>query len=185
MGPILTLTPKESVRIRRSERELLEAEVTYAPGGEPPPAHLHPDQDESFEVLAGVVSLRIDGEEHSYGPGEAFEIPRGAAHQMWNATEDPARAIWQTRPRGRTEDWFRALDGLQRSGRVDKNGMPGPLAMGVLLTHYRDVFRLSARPRALVRAALAALGALGRLRGYDASGASRTRDALTRVREAP
>jgi len=170
MGPTLTLTPKESVRIRRSEPELIEAEVTYGPGGEPPPAHLHPSQDECFEVLAGTVRLRIDGEEHTYGLGDAFEIPRGAAHQMWNPSDEPARAIWQTKPRGRTEHWFQALDRLQRSGRVDKNGMPGPLAMGVLLTHYRDVFRLAARPQAGVRAALTALGALGRLRGYRADG---------------
>jgi hypothetical protein len=88
---------------------------------------------------------------------------------MWNPGDEPARAIWQTSPRGRTEEWFRALDGLQRSGRVGGNGMPGPLAMGVLLTHYRDVFRLSARPQALVRGLLAVLGALGRARGYRPS----------------
>lgn len=185
MGPTLTLTPTESIRIRRSEPELIEAEVTYGPGGEPPPAHLHPNQDESFEVLAGVVRLRLDGEERSYGPGEAFEVPRGAAHQMWNPSHEPARAIWQTRPRGRTEDWFRALDRLQRSGRVDKDGMPGPLAMGVLLTHYRDVFRLSAGPQALVRAVLAALGALGRLRGYRASGTVATGSPPSGAMEGP
>jgi hypothetical protein len=42
--------------------------------------------------------------------------------------------------------------------------------MGVLLTHYRDVFRLAARPRPVVRAALAALGTMGRLRGYRPAG---------------
>jgi hypothetical protein len=36
----------------------------------------------------------------------------------------------------------------------------------VMLTEYRDVFRLAARPRPLVRGALALLGVIGRLRGY-------------------
>ena len=166
----LTLTPKESVAIRRSTAELIEVEVTYGPGGERPPAHLHPHQDEAFEVLSGTIDVRIDGEERSYGPGDAFEVPRGAVHQMWNPAEQPARAIWQTRPAGRTHQWFSALDSLQRSGRVDAKGMPGPLAMGVLLTRYRDVFRLAARPRSLVRAALAALSVAGRLRGYGRAG---------------
>jgi quercetin dioxygenase-like cupin family protein len=98
----LTLTPKESVTIRTSTPELIEVEVTYGPGGERPPAHLHPEQDESFEVLSGTIGVRIDGEERSYGPGDAFEVPRGAVHQMWNPGKEPARAIWQTRPAGRT-----------------------------------------------------------------------------------
>jgi hypothetical protein len=44
--------------------------------------------------------------------------------------------------------------------------MPGPLAFGVLLTEYRDTFRLAAGPEPLVRGALAVLALLGRLRGY-------------------
>jgi hypothetical protein len=43
--------------------------------------------------------------------------------------------------------------------------MPGPLAFGVLLTEYRDVFRL-AGPDRLLRPALALLGEIGRRRGY-------------------
>jgi quercetin dioxygenase-like cupin family protein len=162
----LMLTPKESLTIRESSPDLLEVEVTYGGHGDPPPAHLHPGQDEVFEVLAGEIHARIDGEEHAYGPGDRFEIPRGTAHQMWNAGAEPARALWRTSPAGRTHEWFAALDGLQRSGRVGKNGMPGPLAMGALLTQYRDVFQLAARPRALVRGVLALLGAVGRMRGY-------------------
>jgi quercetin dioxygenase-like cupin family protein len=170
IGPRLTLTPHEAVTVRRSTPELIEVEVEYAPGGERPPAHLHPAQDETFEVLAGTIAVRVDGEERTYGRGDTFEVPRGAAHQMWNPADEPARAIWQTSPGGRTHQWFLALDAFQRSGRLDGNAMPGPLAMGVLLTHYRDVFRLAARPRVPVRAALAALAVLGRLRGYRPTG---------------
>lgn len=79
---------------------------------------------------------------------------------------EPARAIWRTRPAGRTEQWFRALDALQRSGRVDRKGMPRPLALGVLLTEYDDVIRPAARPRSAVKAALALLSLAGRARGY-------------------
>ena len=43
--------------------------------------------------------------------------------------------------------------------------MPGPLAYGVFLTEYRDVFRLAA-PDLLTRPVLGILGAIGRLRGY-------------------
>ena len=168
MEETLKITPSESVTIRESTPETFEVEGQWGPNGSPPPKHFHPSQDEQFEVLEGRLHMRVDGEERVLGPGETIEIKRGSVHQMWNAEGEPARARWRTLPRGRTEQWFRAIDGLHRSGRVGKDGMPGRLAFGVLLTEYRDTFRL-AGPDLVLRPALAALGAVGRLRGYRAA----------------
>jgi mannose-6-phosphate isomerase-like protein (cupin superfamily) len=161
----LRLTPGETVTIRESSPELLEVEGAWAPEGKPPPPHFHPSQDERFEIVEGTLTARVDGEERDLGPGDALDIPRGAKHQMWNRTGSPARALWQTRPAGRTESWFRSIDTLHREGRVGRNGMPGPLAYGVFLTEYRDVFRL-AGPQPLLTPLLAGMGMLGRLKGY-------------------
>lgn len=169
MSRILKITPTESIAIRRSTPDLLEVEATYGPASSPPPKHLHPSQDERFEVLAGVVRARVGDHDRTLHPGETIEIPRGAIHQMWNPGVQPARVLWQTRPGGRTEQWFTAIGTLHREGRVGRNGMPSPLAFGVLLTEYRDVFRLAARPAPLVRGGLALLGLLGRARGYGAT----------------
>jgi quercetin dioxygenase-like cupin family protein len=166
MDTTLQLTPHEAVRIRRSEPDRLEVEVSYSPGGGPPPAHFHPDQDECFELLSGELEARIDGERRTLRAGDAVRIPRGAVHSMWNPNDMPVKAVWVTTPRGRTEDWFRELDALQRAGRVDSKGMPGPLAFAVYLTEYRDTFRLAAKPRGLIRGVLAALAVIGRRRGY-------------------
>jgi len=171
-GTTLALTPIETVTVRQHTDEVLEVEVTWGPGGAPP-AHLHPDQDERFEVLAGVVDVRIGGVERRFGPGEAFDVPRGTAHQMWNAGAEPARAIWQTRPAGGTAAWFTALDRAQRSGRLGPKGMPGLTGMAVLLRHHRHAFRLAAGPRPLVSAVLAVLAGVGRLRGYRPDGSVR------------
>ena len=168
MAETLRLTPGETVTIRTSSAEVLEVEGRWAPEGKPPPPHFHPAQAERFEVVEGVLTTRVGGEERPLRSGETLEIPRGVKHQMWNAGTAPARAIWQTRPAGRTEQWFRSIDALHRHGRVGRNGMPGPLACGVYLTEYRDVFRLAVGPDALTRPVLAVLGGLGRLRGYRA-----------------
>jgi quercetin dioxygenase-like cupin family protein len=163
---MLRLTPRETVTVRNSSAELLEVEGRWAPGGEPPPAHYHPAQDEHFEILEGRLTARLDGEERELGPGDTLDIPRGTRHQMWNKGDAPARALWQTRPAGRTEDWFRAIDRLFEEGRVGKNGMPGPLAYGAYLSEFRDVFRLAVGPQLLVRPLVAVLGVLGRAKGY-------------------
>jgi len=156
-----SLTRSERVTVRRHDGEVLEVEASYGPGGKPPPAHLHPAQDERFEVLEGSLQTRVDGVERTLGPGETLEIPRGAAHQMWNASGAPTRVRWETRPAGRTLDWFREIDAVNR-----RTGFrPGPLDFGVLLTEYRDVFRLAVGPQPIVRAGLAGLGAIGRATG--------------------
>ena len=167
MSQNLKLTPSETVTVKRSTPEALEVEGEWAPEGKAPPKHFHPAQDERFEVLAGELTARVDGAERVLRAGETIEIPRGAVHQLWNAGGAPARASWRTSPAGRTEQWFRAIDALHREGRVGAGGMPGPLAFGVMLTEYRDVFRL-AGPDLLTRPVLAVLGALGRARGYRA-----------------
>lgn len=166
------LTPHESVTILTAAPDRLEVEVRYTAGGKPP-KHLHPDQDERFEVLAGELFVELEGEVHEVGAGEAIEIPRGAVHRMWSAGQQPTRAAWTTAPAGRTEQWFRAIDALHREGRVGADGMPGPLAFAVLLTEYRDVFRL-AGPDSLLRPALAMLATIGRARGYRALPADRS-----------
>jgi mannose-6-phosphate isomerase-like protein (cupin superfamily) len=166
MADTLRLSPRETLTIRESSSQVLEVEGRWGAGGKPPPAHYHPDQDEHFEVLEGTLTAKLDGEERDLGPGETLDIPRRTPHQMWNRGEVDARAIWQTRPAGRTEDWFRALDRLFREGRVGGNGMPSPVAYGVYLTEYRDVFRLASPPDALARPLLAILGLVGRARGY-------------------
>jgi quercetin dioxygenase-like cupin family protein len=160
----LKLTPVESVAIRSADPEQLEVLVTYL-HGDPPPKHFHPDQDERFEVTEGTVRVELDGEVRDLAPGDSIEIPRGTVHRLWNPAEEPAQAIWQTTPAGRTEQWFRALDALHREGRTGKDGQPGPLAYGVMLSEYRDVFRL-AGPDLLLRPAFASLAVLGRARGY-------------------
>jgi hypothetical protein len=151
---------------------MLEVEGTWSPSGKPPPKHFHPSQDERFEVLEGTLRARVDRVERELGTGETLDVPRGAVHQMWNPGAEPARAIWQTRPGGRTEQWFRAIDRLHREGRVGSNGMPGPLAFAVLLTEYDDTIRLAVPAEPVVRAGLSALAVVGRARGYEPRAAS-------------
>ena len=44
-----------------SDGELHQMRVTYAPHSDPPPSHLHPAQDETFEILDGAIEFVLDG----------------------------------------------------------------------------------------------------------------------------
>ena len=155
------------LEILSRDPELLVMEQSYDAGAEAPPPHYHPSQDEHFEVLEGSIHTRVGDAERTLGQGEQIEISRGTVHQMWNPETEPARVRWRTSPGGRTEEWFRAVDGLYESGRVGKNGMPSPLAFAVLLHEFDDTIRLPG-PGPVIKPAIAGMAALGRARGYSA-----------------
>jgi mannose-6-phosphate isomerase-like protein (cupin superfamily) len=140
VGDVLRLGPHDSLKIVATGPDALEVEASYRPLGSPPPAHLHPGQDESFEILEGTMRARIDGEQVELPAGERLEIAAGQAHQMWNPGEDRARVRWVTSPALRTEEWFRTLDSLFAEDGAIAAGREVDFA--ALLEEYADVFRL-------------------------------------------
>jgi quercetin dioxygenase-like cupin family protein len=92
------------LRLLRITQEVLEMEAYYSGEGGLPPEHLHPRQDEHFEVLEGAVRAVLGGEERRYAAGEAFDIPARTPHQM--AGDGPARLHWELRPALRTAEFF-------------------------------------------------------------------------------
>jgi mannose-6-phosphate isomerase-like protein (cupin superfamily) len=137
-GDRLRLSPNSTLELKASDDELLEVEATYDGGGSPPPNHLHPAQDEHFEILEGSMQVVVEGEERTLDAGDEIAIPRGTAHQMWNSGDVSARVKWETRPRGRTEDFFRAVDEVM----PDDGGMPDLARMLELVQDFDDTFRL-------------------------------------------
>ena len=135
MSEELTMGPGTTVHVVARSDEVLEVEAKYAGLGAPPPAHLHPEQDEHFRVRSGAVGIHAGDRARVFAEGDKLEIPRGTAHRLWNDHEEPAVVRWRTMPAGRTLDWFRELAALQ-SGQHLKD----PAS---LLSEYRDVFRLA------------------------------------------
>jgi quercetin dioxygenase-like cupin family protein len=135
VGEELEIGTGTRLRVLSRSEELLELEASYDGGGSPPPAHLHPEQDERFEVLAGAMTARVSGRERELSRGAVLEVPRGTPHQMWNAGGETAVMRWSTTPAGRTLEWFRELAALARG---EQAGDPA-----TLLERYRDVFRLA------------------------------------------
>jgi quercetin dioxygenase-like cupin family protein len=151
------LTAHETVTVRVSTPYLLEAEVHYEPG-RLPPAHVHPDQDERFEILEGSLRVVIGGAERIVHAGEVLEIPRGVPHKMTGSGDAPTRAIWQTRPALRTEEWWAALAAARDEC---GDGDPPLRALAPLLRRHAPEFQL-ALPRAIQRPLLWLLAAMPR-----------------------
>ena len=133
-GETLQLSPTQSISVVSETPDVLVLETTYGPGGQAPPAHLHPGQDEHFEVLEGAIRAVVGGEERDLPAGATLDVPRGVVHQMWNPHDAGAVVRWETTPAGRTLAWFRALVAAQADPQTD---------WAALLREHEDVFRLA------------------------------------------
>lgn len=161
MADTYRLTPHETVTVIRNSPQVLEVEGRWDPDGSAPPPHLHPAQDEHFEVLEGELHAEVDGRSLVLAPGDALDIPRGTVHKMWNPGNAETRALWQTTPAGRTLDWWRSIDDLNRHHPPGRLGIPSPPRLAFRLREYDDVMRLAVGPPVVVGGVLRVLAALG------------------------
>jgi quercetin dioxygenase-like cupin family protein len=131
--------------------------------------HIHPLQEERFEVVDGVLTVSIEGRGLTCAKGEAITVPPGKRHSFANRTSAPVTAILEIRPALRMEEVFESLAAFAREGRAGPDGLPrNPLLLGVFAHEFKDEIRGVRPPYALQRALLPALAALGRWRGHRA-----------------
>lgn len=67
--------------------EYVEFVVTLPAGAPGPPPHIHPLQEEYFEVLEGKLGLMVNGRKIVLGSGESYELPRNTIHTFYNGGE--------------------------------------------------------------------------------------------------
>ena len=75
------------------------AEICVAPGGGTPP-HIHQLEDESFQVIEGMLTIQVGENTINAQAGDFAFLPRGIAHSFKNMGERSAKALVLTTPAG-------------------------------------------------------------------------------------
>ena len=146
--------------------EAVVIECFVKPSGFVAAAHVHPFQSERFEVLAGSVTFRLDGQELPTGPGDIVLVPPGKSHQFWNTGHEEARFRCEIRPALAFEQLIETMFSLAQAGKTNGKGMPNPLRLAVIAHAYFDTVRLPFPPAWMQRVGLVLGAPLGRLVGY-------------------
>ena len=152
---------------RETNGEAVVVEGFVKPKGVVAAAHVHPQQEERFQVLRGSVGFRVGRKRIVAGPGERLTVPAGTAHKFWNAGDDEAHFVCEIRPAGQFEQLIETMFGLAADGKTNRKGLPGPLRLAVIARHHFDDVRLPFPPASLQRLGLALGAPLGRLLGYE------------------
>ena len=74
-------------------------EVVYAPGTEAPQEHIVHQGREYGVIIAGQLSVELQGEAAVLAPGDSIVFDSSIPHRFWNAGDEEVRAIWFVRDR--------------------------------------------------------------------------------------
>ena len=145
---------------------LLAFDLVLDPDGQVPGGHVHPVQQERFQVLRGTMKFRKGLRTVIAKPGDTVVVPPGAFHRFANAGPEPALVRVQVEPALRMEQLYETAVALAREGRTLRSGMPKPLELALFMREFEREVRAPVAP-GLVRAVMAPLVWMAARRGLD------------------
>jgi quercetin dioxygenase-like cupin family protein len=149
-------------RSRDTGGSYVEFDFFLRPGGVIATDHLHPHQEERFEVIAGHVAGHVGGRTQVLGPGGSSVVPAGVPHAWHNAGAEEAHLRVRFAPALRVEEFLAVVFRMGAEGRADARGVPVlPLRL-VMLAAFPDELRPAAMPASVHGAIVRALAPIGR-----------------------
>ena len=147
--------------------ERLRFELELAPDGHVPGMHVHPEQEERFEVVHGTMKFRKGLRTVVAQAGDVVTIPPGKAHKFENAGDGVAVCRVEVRPALDMERLLETAVALAEEGRTTAKGMPKPLDFALFVREFKREIRGPFSPGFIQRATLAPIAWAARRRGYD------------------
>src|SRR4051812_8480745 len=102
----------------------LEFELTLTPDGRVPGAHVHPEQEERFEVLEGTMKFRLGLRTIVAEAGDTVVVPAGRVHKFSNGGDSPARVRVEVAPALDMEELLVTTAELAHAGQVMRSPCP-------------------------------------------------------------
>jgi quercetin dioxygenase-like cupin family protein len=148
-----------------TDGELLAIDLVLAADGQVPGAHVHPSQEERFEVVSGTMKFRLGHKKITARAGDVVVVPAGSVHRFANAGDEPAHVRVEVRPALKMEQLFETTVALAQEGRTNRKGMPRPLDLALFVREYQDEVRAPFPPAPVVKAVMAPLVWMAKHRG--------------------
>ena len=149
-----------------TDGELLEIDLELAPDGHVPGKHVHPVQEERFEVISGTMKFKMGRRTVIAEAGETVTVPPGTPHKFENGGDETAHVRVQVRPALRMEELFETAVSLANEGRTTSKGMPKPLDLALFVREFADEVQGAFPPAWVQQATMAPLAWVASKRGY-------------------
>jgi mannose-6-phosphate isomerase-like protein (cupin superfamily) len=151
-----------------TDGELLAFELDLSEDGHAPGMHVHPIQEERFEVTNGTMRFKMGGKTIYAGPGDVVVVPPGVRHKFANAGDEEAQVRVEVRPALKMEQLFETAVALAEEGRTTRKGLPKPLDLALFVREFDQEVQGAFPPVWVQRATLAPLAWMAKMRGNGA-----------------
>ena len=126
--------------------QLLSIECYSPPSQIREPEHIHPHQENIFEILDGRLHFRIAGKVISMGRGEVVVIPARTPHHFWNESGKEAHYIQKFKPALNMEAFYRTYFTMAKENKLNKKGKPNMFRISRLCLRHQNDVRLTRLP---------------------------------------
>jgi mannose-6-phosphate isomerase-like protein (cupin superfamily) len=128
----------------------------------PEDGHVHPHQEEYFEVVTGSARFLIGDREVVLEPGDKAVVPPNTVHHWMALNGAPVRVMAEFRPALDTADWFASFHGHLERGDMNL------LQAVVIQSEFDDGAPWPAQAEWLWKIMVKVLAPVGRMMGYEA-----------------
>lgn len=148
--------------------ELLRIDCISPPSTAREPEHIHPVQENRFEILSGSCHFSINGKVQVVKAGGKVSVPPGTRHFFWNEGPEDAHYIQEFQPAGTIADFFDTFFALSRDGKLNEKGIPNFFHVSVIALKHRSDIRLISPPWLVQYVTYLLLAPIGWLMGFRA-----------------
>jgi quercetin dioxygenase-like cupin family protein len=141
-------------------------EIAMSPASPGPPRHVHPEQEESWTVRTGELTLIVGDEERTLRAGESLATPPGTVHTLANRSGAEVVFLDVHEPALDFQEYIEDLDRLTRAGKLGSRRDLRTLVHGATVLVAHRPMQLSASR--VQRVAESVLTRVGRLLGCRA-----------------
>jgi quercetin dioxygenase-like cupin family protein len=106
-------------------------EFTVPPNAGMPIPHYHSESDELVYMLAGTLTLTVDGQKRELRTGDSHFIARGSVHNFMNLHAEPARALSVQTPGTIGPEFYKEAGAVMGAG-----GPPDPRKIGEVMGRF-------------------------------------------------
>lgn len=152
---------------RETNRDRVVLKVTIKEKGPNVPKHIHTIQDETFEVIAGKLTVWADGKITTLSAGEKITLPKNKPHNHYNNHDEVVTYIQTVTPALDFDYLVETLLGLAADGKGN-NGKFGLMQELVILKYMDSKTFLADIPIGVQNVLKNVVAPVGRLMGYRA-----------------
>ena len=99
--------------------------------------HMHPFQENRFQIISGELSFQINGKIQKVQKGDIVSIPKNIPHEFWNDGDVEAVYIQEFFPALKIDQLFETFFALAREGKLNKKGKPNIFRTSLIMQSSR------------------------------------------------